>query len=281
MLSSKKQQNKPSLVGIQSLQEAIQVLNARRAPRIYTSHLTNMFKVDLTNPASKTWLDQQLRETENTLNKDEKDKEVEEKKLMGYQQNMKETEGNPSSGQEHPKEMSIADKTGASAQNDGSSVDDIIDKNPPAEAPEGAHAQKGESQLKEAIEKVYDVGNGVDPMNQSVIAGMANGMSQIEATNAASADNNLMEAVFNKQVAKLLVPIFKAQAVYVDSLKETIIGYDQKLEAMRRENKGLNEAVQIIPGQKIIIPDVPVQDKRSLADHRNEISEKLHDTIYN
>lgn len=295
MLTTSKKPQKPSLIDVKSLQEAITVLNARRAPAIYTKTISTIFKADMTNPASKTWINQQLRETENTLKKDEEEKEVTEKKLMGYQtnlqemgnhNNMKETEGNPSSGPE-PTPENIANKTGVSAQNDGSSLDDIHDTNPPIKPAElGAHEQPGVSQLKEAIQKVYNIGSGVDPLNQSVINGMANGMTQVEATNAASADNHMMEAVFNKMAAKILVPIFNAQATQVDSLNETIRVYDQKLEAVRKENKGLSEAVQISPHQTIIPvqtePQNPQADSQSLEDHRAEISKKLKESsMYN
>lgn len=289
MQTSSKKLQKPSLVGVTSLQEAITVLNTRKAPKIFTQAISNIFKVDMTNPTSKTWVMQQLQETENTLKKEEEEEEVNKQKQMGYQQNMKETEGNPPSGAE-PTPESIADKTGVTAQADGPSLDDIKDKNPPADPAQlGAHAQQGESQLKEAIEKVFNLGNGVDPLNQSVIHGMANGMSQVEATNAASIDNHMMEAVFNKMAAKVLVPIFKAQAAQVESLHETIRISDQKLEGMRKENKGgLNEAIQLNPGQTIIpIPTgIASTDHTStgqtIEEHRLEISQKLKDnTIYN
>lgn len=286
MLITSKKTQKPSLIGVTSLQEAVVVLNARQAPKIFTQAISNIFKADMTNPASKTWIEQQLRETENTLKKDEEDTEVKDKKLMGYQQNMEETEGNPSSGSE-PKPESIADKSGVTAQNDGPSLDDIDNKNPPVkDAQLGAHTQPGISQLKEAIEKVFNVGNGVDPLNKSVIAGMANGMSQVEAQNAASADNHMMEAVFTKMAAKVLVPIFKLQAAQVDTLNETIKVYDQKIEATRKENKGLSEAVQITPSQTIIPIHTEPQNSQastqSLEDHRLEIAQKLKsNSIYN
>lgn len=283
MLSSRKQkklQNLPSLVGVQSLQEAIQVLNARRAPKIYTSHLTNMFKVDMTNPASKTWLDQQLRETESTLKKDEKELEEMEGNHMEKKKPFEETEGNPSSGGE-PTAESIAGKTGVSAQNDGPSVDDIDDKNPPATAPGGAHAQSGVSQLTEAIKNMTTVGNSSDPLNEAIIVGMSSGMTKAEAKNAALADTSMMEAVFNKLAGKVLVPIFNAQNGVIQSLKETIIAYDQKLESMRKENKGLSEAIQIKPGQSFIpVPEVQGKSSRPLLEIRNEISHQLHDDTY-
>ena len=288
MLTTSKKQNKPSLIGATTLQEAITVLTARRAPRIYTAAVSNIFKADMKNPASKTWIEQQLRETESTLKKDEDEKEVEDKKLMGYQQNLKETEGNPPSGP-NPKPESIADKTGVTAQNDGTSLEDIHDSNPPAtQGSEGAHTQQGESQLKEAIDKVFSVGLGVDPLNQSVINGMSNGMSKVEAENAANADNHMMEAVFHKMTARTLVPIFKAQNNLIHNLNETIRVYDQKLEAARKENKGLNEAIQITPSQTVI--PVPYQNgpqqenlpPKSIKAHREEISQKLKsNTIYN
>lgn len=284
MLSNGKKIQKPSLIGVKSFQEAVNVLNSRKAPQIYTAAVSNIFKADMANPASKTWIEQSLRETENTLKKDEDDKEATEKKLTGYQNDLKETEENPSSGAE-PTPKSIADKSGVSAQNDGASLDDIKDKNPIIEqGSEGAHAQTGESQLKEAIQKVFNVGFGVDPLNQSIINGMSNGMSKAEASNAANADNTMMEAVFHKMAAKLLVPIFKAQSAQVTTLQETIRVYDQKLESARRENKGLNETINLIPGQTIIPVPASSSNIQSseipLEEHRNEISKKLKDQSF-
>lgn len=276
--------SKPSLIGVTSLQEAITVLNARRARPIYTNSVNNIFKADMKNPASKMWIEQELRETEKTLSKDEEEDEIIKKKEMGYQQNLKETEGNPSSGGE-PKTQSIADKSGVSSQNDGPSLDAIVDKKPPAtDGSEGAHAQTGESQLKEAIDKVFSVGSGVDPMNQAVINGMAHGMSKVEADNAASLDNALMEAIFHKMAAKVLVPIFNAQTSQIHNLQETIKVYDQKLEIARKENKGLQEAVQIQPGSNPIqiIAPTPTQQlpTQTLEEHRAEIADKLKNPMY-
>ncbi len=285
MLTSKRI-TKPSLIGVTTLQEAITVLNTRKAPKIYTAAISNIFKADMTNPVAKTWIEQQLRETENTLKKDEEEVEVKKNKEMSYQNNLKETEGNPSSGGE-PSTVNIADKSGVSAQNDGPSVDDQIDKAVQSQGAQlGAHAQPGESQLKEAIQKVFNVGSGVDPLNQAVINGMANGMSQVEAQNAASIDNHMMEAIFHRMAAKILVPIFNAQNQQIDSLNETIKIYDQKLEAARKENKGLNEAIQIVPGQTVIPiqtgPQNAQNSTQSLKEHRSDISQKLKDnSIYN
>jgi len=279
MLTTRKQEKKPTLIDVKSLQEAIVVLNARKAPTIYTAAISNIFKADMENPASKTWIEQQLRETEHTLNKDEEDKEAYEKKMK----EMKETEGNPPTTGE-PTPESIANKTGVDGQNDGSSLEDIKDKNPAANAPAGVHAQPGGSQLSEAIDKVTKTGNEKDPLNEAIITAMDAGMTRTEAENAAKADTGMMEAVFNKMASQLLVPIFKAQSAEVSSLKETIVAYDQKLEAARKENKGLNEAIQIIPGkeQPSNQPTTPGQpsSENTFRDKSQEITESMKDNLY-
>lgn len=239
---------KPTLVGVQSLQEAIQILSTRKAPDIYKRSVQNIFKVDLNVPANKTWVMGQLQETETNLKKDEEDKELKENEMEGYKHQIKETTGNPPAPNGKPKEVNIADKSGVSPQNDGPNLESIKSKNGPAgEGSEGAHEQTGESQLKEAIDKVLDTGKGVDSLNQSIIAGMGKGMSQVEAHNAASADKNLMEAVFAQQAAQIMVPIFNAMNAQITSLKETIIVSDRKHEADRKQQSGLSEAIQIKP----------------------------------
>ncbi len=250
MLSTSTQSKKtpkPTLVGVQTLQEAVQVLGVRNAPDIYKRSVQNIFRVDLNVPANKTWVMGQLQETETNLKKEEEDKELKEMEMEGYKHQIKETTGNPPAPNAKPKEVNIADKSGVSPQNDGTRLEDIKSKNgPTGEGSEGAHAQSGESQLKEAIEKVHDNGNAVEPMNQSIIAGMDKGMSQVEAHNAATADKNLMEAVFAKQAASIFVPIFNAMNQRISSLQETILIADKKHEADRKVS-GLNEAIQIKP----------------------------------
>lgn len=275
---------KPSLVGVQSLQEAVLVLDGRHAPEIYKRAVQNIFKVDLNVPANKTWVLGQLQETETNLKKDEEDKELKENEMEGYKHQIKETEGNPPAPNGTPKVVLNAGKSGTSPMSDGTSLEDIKSKNGPAgDSSEGAHAQSGESQLKEAIDKVLDTGSKVDSLNQSIIAGMGKGMSQVEAHNAASADKNLMEAVFAEQAAKIMVPIFNAMSTQITSLKETIIVSDKKHETDRKLQSGLSEAIQITPqgpGYTPGIVETPLPDLTNevILAKRADISQEIRDS---
>ena len=247
-------QRKPrkSLTEATSYSEAIQVLSGRGAPSIFTKTVDMIFKVDQSQPAGRTYVKQMLAETENDL------KKMEEQKLLGHQMNemepgeddeFHETEGNPSSGKENVIETSIADKTGTSAQSDGSSVESQIDKvDASGDGSKPAQSQPGISQLKEAINQVADQGS-VDPMNKAVIDYMSNGMSQVEATNAASADNNMMEAVIKKNMATILPKVLSPFVNEIARLQETIRAYDSKFESMRKQSgtQGYQESIQIIP----------------------------------
>ena len=247
-------QRKPrkSLTEATSYSEAIQVLSGRGAPSIFNKTVDMIFKVDTTQPAGRTYVKQMLQETENDL------KKMEEQKLLGHQMNEmepgeeemhSETEGNPSSGKENVIETSIADKTGTSAQSDGSSVESQIDKvDASGDGSKPAQSQPGISQLKEAINQVADQGS-VDPMNKAVIDYMSNGMSQVEAQNAASADNNMMEAVIKKNMATILPKVLSPFVNEIARLQETIRAYDSKFESMRKQSgtQGYQESIQIIP----------------------------------
>lgn len=246
-------QRKPrkSLADVSSYSEAIQVLSGRGAPGIFKKTVDMIFKVDTSQPAGRTYVKQMLQETENDL------KKMEEQKLLGHQMNemepedeeFSETEGNPSSGKDSVIETSIADKTGTSAQSDGSSVEDQIDKTDSSgDGSRPAQSQPGISQLKEAVNQVADMGS-VDPMNKAVIDYMSNGMSQVEATNAATADNNMMEAVFKKSMATILPKVLSPFVNEIAHLQETIRAYDSKIESMRKQSgtKGFQESIQIIP----------------------------------
>ena len=253
-----KRKTSPSIAEVTSYSEAIQVLNVRSVPGSYKKMISRsldlIFKVDTKQPAGRTYVQQQLQETEADL------KKVEEENLLGHQMNemepgenkkdeFSETEGNPPSGKENVIETSIADKSGTSAQSDGGSVDDQINKaDQSGEGSKPAQSQPGISQLKEAIQQVADQGS-VDPLNKAVIDYMGNGMSQVEAQNAAVMDNNMMEAVFNKKLAKILPKVLTPFVNEIANLHRTIRVYDGKIEAMRKQSgtNGLQETIQITP----------------------------------
>lgn len=240
--------NKPKLTEATTYSEAVQILNARRAPSIFRKHVDMIFKIkDETGSIKK----QMLQEAENDLEKDE------EEKLIGHQMNETEdengekkffeTEGNPSSGPEHPKPHDSGNKSGVTAQSDGTSVEDQKDKvDSSGEGSVPAQSQPGESQLKEAIEQVADMGS-VDPINTATVDYMDRGLSKIEAHNAASLDNNMMEAVFAKQTKKILVPILRGLLKQNQALKEVIRAQDTKYEMSRKASQptGMSEAVTL------------------------------------
>ncbi len=253
-----KRKTSPSIAEVKSYSEAIQVLNVRAVPGSYKKTIARsldlIFKVDAKQPAGRTYIQQQLQETEADL------KKVEEENLLGHQMNegengdkdkdeFSETEGNPSSGPEHPKTHDSGDKSGETAQSDGTSVEDQVDKTDAnGEGSKPAQAQPGISQLKEAIAQVADQGS-VDPLNKAVIDYMGNGMSQVEAQNAASMDNNMMEAVFKKSMAKILPKVLTPFVNEIANLHKTIRVYDGKIEAMRKQSglSGFQETIQIVP----------------------------------
>lgn len=244
-------QRKPqkSLVEVTSYSEAVKVLSGRNAPGIFKKTVDMIFKVDQSQPAGRTYVAQMLQETENDL------KKMEEQKLLGHQmsemetdEEFSETEGNPSSGG-NPKENDSGDKSGVVAQSDGDNLESQIDKTDASgDGSRPAQSQPGISQLKEAINQVADQGS-VDPMNKAVIDYMSNGMSQVEATNAASADNNMMEAVIKKNMATILPKVLSPFVNEIARLQETIRVYDSKIESMRKQTgtSGYQESIQIIP----------------------------------
>lgn len=251
-----KRKTAPSIAEVTSYSEAIQVLNVRNVPGSYKKTISRsldlIFKVDAKQPAGRTYIRQQLQETEADL------KKVEEENLLGHQMNemepgendnKSETEGNPPSGKENLLENDSGDKTGITAQSDGSSTESVA---PPGggskEGSNPAQAQPGVSQLKEAINQVADMGS-VDPLNKAVIDYMGNGMSQVEAQNAAVMDNNMMEAVFKKGLSKILPKVLTPFVNEIARLQEVIKVYDGKIESVRKATgtQGFQETIQIVP----------------------------------
>ena len=255
-----KRKTAPSIAEVTSYSEAIQVLNVRGVPGSYKKAISRslelIFKVDAKQPAGRSYIQQQLQETEADL------KKVEEENLLGHQMNemepdehqkkkdeFSETEGNPPSGKENLSENDSGGKSGTTAQSDGGSTSDVDPSGEGSvEGSKPAQAQPGISQLKEAIQQVADQGS-VDPLNKAVIDYMGNGMSQVEAQNAAVMDNNMMEAVFNKKLAKILPKVLTPFVNEIANLHRTIRVYDSKIEAMRKQSgiDGFQETIQITP----------------------------------
>jgi len=255
----KNQTQVPKLTDVTTYQEAVQTLNLRRAPSIFKKTLDLLFKIDTSQPAGKTYQKQGLQEMENELKKhedEEKDNSISETEHENDNGNgngekkenpFGETEGNPSSGKEHPHPDLRGGKEGVTAQADGGSVDDQIDTaNDTGEGSEPAQAQPGESQLKEAIDQVADMGT-VDPRATSVIDYMSDGMSQVQANNAAVADEKMMEAVFNVQFKKLALPLLRAALADQNRMQEIIRVVDKKHEG-KKPTGGYSETV-VIPQQ--------------------------------
>jgi len=255
------QSKKPSLTEVKSYSEAIQVLNIRQAPNIFKKTVDMIFKVDQREPLGKSYVKQMLAETEVDLKKVEEEKilgstmhEMEHDKENTEDNPFTETEGNPPAPNGTPKETpGTADKTGTTAQSDGSKTGDV--KPPGAgshNASKPAQEQQGISQLKEAITQVADIGS-IDPINKAMIGYMDSGMSKTEASVAATMDNNFMEAVFNKKMAVMMPKILNPFVNEITRLQETIKIYDAKIEEMRvaagtaTVNPGFSEAVMIQP----------------------------------
>ncbi len=284
----------PKITEATTYQEAVQVLNVRRAPSIFKRTLDLVFKIDTKTPAGRTYHGQMLQEMENDLKKHEEEEENHAMKEAEHDNDndnnnnndekkkppFGETEGNPSSGPEHPKEYSIADKTGTTAQSDGGSVEEMHNKaEDTGEGSQPAQAQPGESQLKEAVDQVADMGT-VDPRATSVIDYMSDGMSQVQASNAAAADEKMMEAVFDQKFKKLALPILRAVLADYNKLQEIIRTVDKKHEQKKPET-GFSESVQIQLGDSSK-PEKKMNrwSETSPEEIRNNIKDKYLNDMY-
>jgi len=208
-----------------SLDEAIKILTDRKAGGIYKKHISLAFNL-AKDPDNKLRL-QMLSETENDLAAEEK------KKMDEMIVTEESTEGN-------------ARVTGKTGQADGRETGDV---NPPGEGShegsEPAQTQTGTSQLESALEEAVgdDHEAPVDPMNKAIIDYMDDGMSQVEAHNAAGKDKELSEAVFMHMFKKHIVPLFSATGKDMKTLKETIKLTDGKVEISRKPEGALNESI--------------------------------------
>ena len=217
------------LITAKSLNEAIGILEERKAPEIYKKHVSLAF--NLKNDKDNEIRNRMLSETEEDLENEEK------KKLDEMVHERVDDQGD-------------ARKTGESAQSDGEELDDVA---PPGEGShegsEPAQSQTGTSQLEAALSEAINETHGIDPMNAAIIDYMSDGMSQVEAHNAATKDKKLSEAVWDYKWKQTELPILKSILGEIRSLKETIRSTDRKVEVARtsssKQTGGFNEGIQM------------------------------------
>lgn len=247
-----------SLTTATSLNEALDILKTRKAPAIFGSHVKLAF--NLKNDRDHQIRSKMLNETEDAL------KEQEKKSLGESVVTEVENEG------DHRKD-------GETGQADGRELDDV---NPPGEGSHDgsapAQSQKGESQLEAALSESLREMHTVDPMNQAIIDYMDDGMTQVEAQNAATKDTKLSEAVFKKNFLKFVVPIVKGVMSENRALKETIRLTDSKIEKSRSESGSLNETVNAElqwPERRVSFSPQPKYD--SNPDKTSQIRDTIKD----
>lgn len=222
------------LTTAKSLNEAVIILKDRKAPSIFKQSVETAF--NLKNDKNNKIRIGMLNEAEQHLTAYEKDLS---ENIVTEQQ----TEGT------NGKDGQTGEGTG---QADGRELDALTETPESGDGSEPAQAQTGESQLDTALTKINETGpNEVDPMNKAIMDYMEDGMSQVEAGNAVVKDKKLSEAVFNTMFRKQIVPLLKAVGMDMNSLRETIMATDSKVEIARVPDQtngtgGLNETV-IIP----------------------------------
>ena len=257
---SQKNKDLPKLFEAQNYQEAIQILGARKAPGIFNKYIDTAFKIkDDTGKVRENM----LREAETHLLEHEKSMQE-----MIHEEADTEGKGGKETG------------TGETAQADGRKTGDV---NPPGDGSHDAsipaQGQQGTSQLvtpiSEAIDQVADMGS-VDPMNTAVIDYIDDGMSKVEASNAAAKDQTMMEAVFGREFKKHMIPILKKMASSMSNASEAIVAVDGKVEASKPAleiNDGFRETVmQSVPVG--VTPQTNRIDEKSLEETRSEITQK-------
>ena len=224
----RKTKSKSSLTSATSLNEAIKILQDRNAAPIYGQHVKLAF--NLKNDTDNKRRLQMLSETEMHLQEEEK------KKLDEMVHTEESAEGN----------NRVKGETG---QSDGRELDDIQDDptNDSHNGSEPAQQQTGESQLDTALTSVMNETHDIDPMNQAIIDYMGDGMSQVEAHNAASKDKQFSEAIFTAYGKQKFIPMFRAISKELKSLRETIVTLDKKLEESKKQPAGLSETVMTSP----------------------------------
>lgn len=236
---------KPKLTECKSFQEAVQVLNVRRAPQIFRKYVDIAFNIkDETGSIAP----KMLQEAENDLQKHEDEK---------AKQEMEHNKEHPNTGMDQKKngksemvhtETEDNRMTGDSAQSDGRTLDEQKDKaKDTGAASEPAQSQTGTDQLGEAIDQVADMGS-VDPMNTCVINKMGSGMSEVEAQNACAKEQSMMEGIVAKVIQKNFVKAWATVDKNFKTLQEGMKTLDSKVENTRKPeltDKGLSEGVNM------------------------------------
>ncbi len=267
---------KPKLTECKSLQEAIQVLNVRRAPPIFRKYVDMAFNIkDETGSIAK----KMLQEAENDLQKNEDDKAKQE--MEHNKNNEKDKDKNYKSEAIHT-EPEDNRMTGQSAQSDGRTVDESADK--PKDTGTGstpAQGQPGTDQLGEAIDQVADQGS-IDPMNTCVIGKMSSGLSEVEAQNACAKEQTMMEGIVAKVIQKKFGSAWKTVDKNFKTLQEGMKTLDSKVENARKPeltDKGLSEGVNLqnvpaAPGQTKNTKYDKLKDPTELAIYQRDLVER-------
>lgn len=255
-------QKLPKLFEAQTLQEAIQILGAKKAPASFTQIVDIAFKIKDDTGNIRTNM---LREAEINLQKE-----------LGMREMIHEevdTEGD-------------ARKTGESAQADGRTTDTVA---PPgdgsSDASKPAQSQPGTSQLEtplaEAIDQVADMGS-VDPMNTAVIDYIDDGMSKVEANNAAAKDTEMMEAVFSAQFKKHMLPILKKIQATAHMQSEAIRVVDGKVETSGKPglDYSMSETIRTTKEIPTTISKVNRLDEVPIEETRTNITQKYLSDMY-
>ena len=232
---------KPKLTECKSLQEAVQVLNVRRAKPIFRKYIDMAFNIkDETGSIAK----KMLQEAENDLQKDEDEKAKQEMENNNHKKEHPNTgmdEKNHGKSEMVHTETEDNRMTGDSAQSDGRTLGEQKDKaTDTGAASEPAQTQSGEDQLGEAIDQVADMGS-VDPMNQCVIGKMSSGMSEVEAQNACAKEQSMMEAIVSKVIKDKFGSAWKIVDKQFKTLQEGMKTLDSKVENSRKPELGEKE----------------------------------------
>ncbi len=283
---------KPKLTECKSMQEAVQVLNVRRAPQIFRKYVDIAFNIkDETGTIAK----KMLQEAENDLQKDEDEKAKQEMENNNHKKEhpntgMDEMQHGKSEMQHGKSEMVHTETednrmTGQSAQSDGRTLGEQKDKaTDTGSGSEPAQAQTGEDQLGEAIDQVADMGS-VDPMNQCVIGKMSSGMSEVEAQNACAKEQSMMEAIVSKVIKDKFGSAWKIVDKQFKTLQEGMKTLDTKVENSRKPElgeKGLSEGVNLTnvpasPGPAENNKFDKLKDPTELAKYQRDLQERyLH-----
>ncbi len=236
---------KPKLTECKTFQEAVQVLNVRRAPQIFRKYVDIAFNIkDETGSIAP----KMLQEAENDLQKHEDEKAKQEMEHNKEHPNTgMDTKKNGKSEMVHT-ETEDNRMTGDSAQSDGRTLGEQKDKaTDTGSGSEPAQTQTGESQLGEAIDQVADMGS-VDPMNTCVINKMSSGMSEVEAQNACAKEQSMMEGIVAKVIQKNFGKAWATVDKNFKTLQEGMKTLDSKVENTRKPElteKGLSEGVNM------------------------------------